>query len=255
MMNTNQIIENLLKLGVEEKASKLFISLLETGPQTPLSLSRNTNINRTTIYRELEKLREYGLIEEILEEHTTLFQASDPNSFNLLITRKESEVSQMKSSLPNLLSQISQITPMAPNTKVLYYRGQKGIQQLLWNTLKAKGEQVGLGYTDWNDAVGKSFAEELRNEYVARGICLREVLNEKTSDYTVNNAYLTKYFRARYIPKKIITIKHDTYIYNNVFAYLHYYNNEYFGVEIHNQEIADTEKQIFEILWKMAKLL
>lgn len=253
MMNKNQIIENLLKLGIEEKASNLFVSLLETGPQTPLSLSRNTNINRTTIYRELEKLKESGLIEEILEENTTLFQASDPNSFNLLIVQKENEISRMKSQLPTLLSQISQITPISPNTKVLYYRGQKGIQQLLWNTLKAKDEQVGLGYTDWNDAAGRSFAEEVRHEYVQRRIYLREILNQKTSGYTDSKDFLDKFYRGRCISPKILTIKHDTYIYNNVFAYMHYYNKEYFGVEIHNQEIANTEKQVFEILWKMAK--
>lgn len=253
MMNNNQIIEELGRLGIEDKASKLYLSLLQTGPQTPLNLSRNTNINRTTIYRELEKLKDAGLIEEIIEEHTTLFQAADSNSFNLLIAQKESELSQIKQSVPALLSQISQIAPNSPNTKVLYYRGQKGIQQLLWNTLKAKGEQIGLGYTDWNDAVGKSFSEELRREYVERKIHLREILNNKTSDYTTNKTYLDKYFRSRYISTKILTIKQDTYIYNDVFAYMSYYQNDYFGVEIMNAEIAKTEKQVFEILWKMAK--
>jgi len=62
-----------------------------------------------------------------------------------------------------------------------------------------------------------------------------------------------KVYANRTIPAKILTITHDTYIYNDIYAVYHMFENELFGVEIRNSAIARTQRQIFEILWRIAK--
>ena len=90
---------------------------------------------------------------------------------------------------------------------------------------------------------------------VENEVMSREILNivDDSYGYTeLDKTYMTVY-EHRAIDPKILEIKHDTYIYGDVFAYYYHYQGEYFGVEIHNKEIAKTERQMFEILWRMAK--
>ncbi|EKD96520.1 MAG: hypothetical protein ACD_24C00009G0001 [uncultured bacterium] len=42
-------------------------------------------------------------------------------------------------------------------------------------------------------------------------------------------------------------------IYNDVLALYNWHKGEVFGVEIYNDKITAMQKQIFEVLWKMAK--
>jgi hypothetical protein len=75
---------------------------------------------------------------------------------------------------------------------------------------------------------------------------------EREVEYTRLGEKYRQIYQYRVIDPEILTIKHDTYIYGDVYAYYYHFQGEYFGVEIHNKVIAHTERQIFEILWKMA---
>ena len=109
---------------------------------------------------------------------------------------------------------------------------------------------------DFNFPVGREFAEKLRAERVKRQIYDREIQNTDQagpmSDWTNVKNY-DQIYQCRLLDKKIVDIKHDTYIYNDVFVFFYFIKNEMFGIEIHNAEIAKTQKQIFEVLWKLAK--
>jgi len=56
-MNKQIITTQLEQFGLDEIEAKIYLNLLETGAKTPLDLSRETNINRTKIYRYLERLK------------------------------------------------------------------------------------------------------------------------------------------------------------------------------------------------------
>lgn len=256
MVNNNEITKQLKILGVNEKEAEVYLALLTSGTLSQLEIARKTNINRTTVYRILEKLYSLGLAEQLVESKSTRSQAVNPEKIGQMIIKKESELEQIKSKLPDLINNLSQIRNTADSpTKVIYFKGKEGLEQLLWNTLKAEGkdEVVGYGYLDWNEGIGEKMADKLRQEYVDRKILSREIRNQKDTDFTNVSSYVNKNWVGRYLPKSKLEILHDTYIYNDVFAYYHFYEGEMFGVEIHNEEIAKTQKQIFEILWKQAK--
>lgn len=258
MVNKSDLVETLVSLGLGEKEAAAYLTLLRQGELTPLELSRETKINRTTLYRVLEELEERGLVKKALGYKTTSYQASPPEAIRAMLSQREAELGELQEAVGPLITQLTQLQEeQVSPTKVFYYHGRQGLRQLLWNTLSAKDEVVGLGYADWNAGVGRRFAEKIRAEYVSRGLRGRELLNEgfidKKFSFTDNREYVKKYYEHRVIPKKTMVINYDTYIYNDVFAFYHIFQGELFGVEIHNAEIARTEKQIFEILWKMAK--
>ena len=256
MVNTDIITQHLKILGINEKEAGVYIALLQGEVSTPLQVTSKTGINRTTVYRILEQLNTNGLVEKIVEYKSTKYQAVSPDKINLIIAKRESELENLKNKVPKLIDDLTQIKNIAIQpTKVVYFKGKDGLEQLLWNTLKAEGksEVIGYGYLDWSDGIGEKMADKLRQEYVDRKIFSREIRNQKDIDFTKVPSYVGKFWTGRYIPKSKLEILHDTYIYNDVFAYYNFYKEEMFGVEIHNEEIAKTQKQIFEILWKQSK--
>jgi len=51
----------------------------------------------------------------------------------------------------------------------------------------------------------------------------------------------------------VFAITHGMVVYDNVTAYFNWKDSEIFGVEIYNQEIADTQRQLFNLLWDKAR--
>lgn len=257
MMNINIVSEGLKMLGLDEKEVKIYLALIKAGLSTPLELSRATDLNRTTIYRVLELLKKYNLAEEVIDQFSTKVKATDPEKLKSIIARKQAELDRLRSTIPGLITQLNETKNQSFSpTRVIYYRGKSGLQQLLWNTLEAAGktEVVGYGYLNWNDGVGKSFAEKLREEYIIRKVYSKEIENtvDEKRTYTEVAGY-NQFYQARYLPKSKLAINHDSYIYNDVFAFYHIFKDEYFGVEVHNPEIAKTQRQIFNLLWRLAK--
>ena len=257
MVNKLDLKQKLNLLGLTDNQAEIYLLLLKQGLTSLLELSRQSTINRTTIYRVVEDLKTLNLAEEIIDSRGIKVKAVAPENLNLLLTQKETELTYLKSNLSNLISSLSAIKDQpVPSTQMVYFRGVSGLKQLLWNILKAKGESVGYGYADWNQSVGRDFAEKLRAERVKRQISDREIQNTDQlgpmSDWTNIKNY-GQIYQCRFLDKKIVDIKHDTYIYNDVFAFFYFIKDEMFGLEIHNAEIAKTQKQIFEVLWKLAK--
>ncbi len=214
-------------------------------------------MNRTTLYRIVEKLVTLGVVKKGIGYKSTSFEASPAENLKILLHQKEIDLKEMQKDLPDVIDTIKHLPKETTGpTKVFYYHGASGLRQLLWNTLSATTEVVGYGYGDWNKGVGKRFAEKLRDECVQRNRHSRELQNENQhtkEPFTENTVYLSKHYKLREIPRNVLIINHDTYIYDDVFAFYHYFRGELFGVEIHNAEIAKTQKQIFEILWKQGK--
>lgn len=242
-------------LGLTSKHATVFLALWRKPGGTPLSLSRETRLNRSSIYRYLEDLRKEGLIEEVMAgTRKSEYRAVEADRLEVVVARQEAKLELLRASVPLLVQELGRETASV-TSEVKYYRGVEGLKQMLWNVVASGEEYVGLGYENWNTSVGKSFAEKLRAKNMETGVKSRELLNrvEKDYEYTTLKESYAGVYEHQAIDPKILEIKHDTYIYGNVFAYYYHYRGEYFGVEIHNAEIARTEKQIFEILWRLGK--
>jgi len=252
MVNT-LLIQVIKQIGLTAKHALVYEKLLNKPSATPLSMARETELNRSSLYRYLEDLRAKGLVELVLGDKSSQYKAN-PEGLNQYLASEEARVESLKATVPSLVNELIR-NETIPGSEVKYYQGVEGLKQMLWNVVSTKGESMGFGYLDWNSSVGKAYAEKLRQKMMESGTSSREILNivDDQFSYTDLRKNYTKVYEHRAIDPKILEIKHDTYIYGDVFAYYYHYQGEYFGVEIHNSEIARTEKQVFEILWKMAK--
>jgi predicted transcriptional regulator len=247
--------ENLKAFGLLDKEVAVYLQLLKSGILTPLELSRLTKINRTSIYRAIEKLVQKGLITEKIEQNSTKYCAMDPEYLNTLLKEEKNRVLQIETFLPNTINDLENLRNegSAP-VSVKYYRGIEGLKQVLWNILKSNDGKGVVGYArdlmeNHMDAV---FMENWRDEICKRNIVTYEITNTPEEDYvwTKNKTYVEKHYKQRYIAPTILNTHHINWIYNDTLTYYYANNNDYWAVEIVNKEIADVQRQIFWILWE-----
>lgn len=250
----NKVLLQIIKqVGLESKHALIYELLVKRQASTPLELSRETKLNRSSLYRYLEELRGRGLVELVLQDKSSKYRASLAG-FDQYLAEQESRVEELKKTIPTLLLELKN-REGNKNSEVRYFQGREGLKQMLWNVVASGKPYAGLGYENWNTSVGKTYADKLRVKNMETGAKSREITNdlEDGFEYTELGDKYQRIYEHRVIEPKILEIKHDTYIYGEVFAYYYHYQGEYFGVEIHNQEITRTERQMFEILWGMAK--
>lgn len=255
-MNKQIIISQLGNFGLDEIEAKIYLYLLEKGAQTPLELSRNININRSKIYRYINKLISKKLIEISNVERGKRLKASSPQNLELLIYEKEQELKIQKENLPDILKELTSQQSNLPRTfEIKYYHGTNGLKQMLWNHMSAKKEILVFGFENRNNIAGKTFAELIRSEQVRRKITKIEIENATDQgDYWYTNvANWGKYYKSRYIPPRILNIKQYHVIFNDTISILSWSEGNKVGVEITNSPFVEMYKQIFWKFWDIAE--
>lgn len=265
MTGREQLVNQFLSgLDLNKEEILIYKTLIKKSPLTVLALSRVTNIPRTQLYRFIEKMQSNGLVEEIIDEHKKLYQSISPDDLERLIIIQENKAKSLRGlfqPVKDLLVGQTKITQA--ETKVIFYRGKKGIQQMVWNELKAQNEVAGYTHRVFESAVGKAFAKKIYEEFRLRNIRFKEIYSDEFLESLTKDGYEQPQYLAnqrlfntesRYIPKNILDIQHQLDIYNDVVAYYSWFEGEIFGVEIHNQKVADLQKQLFNLVWNQAKV-
>lgn len=259
--NIALIKEFLGKLGFSEEEVKLYITLTQKGPLTLLEASRASGIERTKIYRMIDDLKEKKLLEEIPQYKRTVIKGAGLQTIELLVKEKELENKFLQNNAATFTHAVNVLTKSLPENNVIYYRGVEGIRQMTWNMLRCKGLFRTYSCSFWNDILGDSFVDELNKELLARHFSVHDLYSDQYIEF--KNQWMKEkggkpsgdwhFWHSRYISEKIVKINQNIDIYNNVVSYYYWQGEETFGVEIYNQRIADMQKQIHDVLWKMAK--
>ena len=255
-MNKQIITSQLLPFGLDEVEVQIYLNLLEGEAKTPLDLSRETNINRSKIYRYLDRLKIKRLIEEADRGRGMRFKAASPDSLELFILEKEQQLKNQKELLPELVKELATLPSGGKSGfEIKHYHGTEGLKQMLWNHLRAKKEILVFGYENRNDIAGKAFAETIRREEVERKITKIEIENvTDQGDYWYTNVVnWGKYYRSRYLPPKILMIKQYLVVFNDTISILNWADGNKVGIEITNAALAGMYRQIFWKFWDIAK--
>src|SRR5512145_2001758 len=107
MKNIEPVLKFLSQLGLDFFESKIYILLLEKGALTVLQLSRESKINRTGVYRLIEKLKDMGLIEEVLKDNKKLIVPASLNKLELMVKEQEAKADTLRKMLPEIATLIS----------------------------------------------------------------------------------------------------------------------------------------------------
>lgn len=255
---TDSLVNLLIPFGLSEEEGEIYLHLARRGVQTALSISRELRIARTKVYRILDKLVAKQLVSIQLDDSGKKFVANSYEQLKLLVTEKEAEVSRLREELPETFKQLATIWGKGESaSKVLYYTGLAGLEQVTWNSLNAKGElriyEVGQDMTTF---ISLKLAEKLREEMVERDIKTLQLTNRKRIEaYTKVKRHATEFWEVRYVEPKKLNMQFECLIYNDVFCLYQFSGENQFCVEIYNEKLATQQKQLFDYIWNESKPL
>lgn len=258
--DTQAVRAYFFKLGLASEMADIYLALHAYGPQSISELSRHAGVERTRIYRLMDDLTSSSLIEVETHYKKSVFRAAPISNLQILITKKEQELKDLQSDLNQLEQKLAGWSNHSPATRVQFYKGIEGVKQMYWNETKASTENLSILHENMQIRTNVSFFERWAHACNERGLTFRGIINDnfiRTQQewYGEHSNERLASWVSRYLPDSVFLISHSVIVYDDVTAYYNWKDGEIFGVEMYNQEIADSQRQFFEMLWSQGLLV
>ena len=239
------IQEVLSELGLNKKEAEVYLALLRLGEAGASRLASITNINRVTVYSTLETLKSKGFIHAVVKQNTTKFIPKEPKEILTLLKQKEDKFSSIIGDLENMSGEIK------TKSAVTLFEGPKREVELMDQVFSYIGGEV-LSYGNMNvpEKVGEHETINLRKRRLERGVKIRSVTNKK-EHVSVDDKKFKQLTKMRVL-KALDKVTTWTYIFGNKVA-ITPLKKEVVGILVENEEFAETQRMIFEMLWKKGK--
>lgn len=244
------------KLGLSQEIADLYAALYTHGPQTISSLSRNSGVERTRIYRLIDQLLESHLIE--IESHYKrgILRAAPIANLAILIAQKDQELKSLQDELDIIQQILARNSLDSPATRVQFYQGTEGMRQMRWNMLQAKGDILGYVHRIVDEGTGKPFMSKWAQEFEQRKLTRRSLIGDdfvkSWHDIRPDGRRIAGH-SYHYIEPKLFRIKHTMETYDDVTSYYQWKDGTAYGIEIYSPDIASGQRQLLEILWKQSR--
>jgi sugar-specific transcriptional regulator TrmB len=242
----SNLIPSLKDFGLTENEAKVYLANLELGSATVQEVAKKSGVKRTTIYTMLENLKRYGLMSEFHKQGKILLIAEDPSRLEQLMQNRQERI---KAALPELRSLFS--SP-AEKPKVRFYEGKDGIRQVFQDTLD-EGKEIKC-FVSWRSELRA--IPEIVNAYIKERV-KKDIWVRALADRTKESKYYQERGKEElrelyFLPEGSLPFDTEVNIYGNKVAWFTF-KKEYFGLIIESEQIANTWRMVFDIIWGMCK--
>ncbi|MDO8667717.1 MAG: helix-turn-helix domain-containing protein [bacterium] len=241
------------KLGLSEKETAVYLSLLEQGAVSVRNLAKAADLNRGTTYDILKKLQELGLASFFHKNTRQHFVAEEPDKILKLLASRQAELSMAEEKIIELIPELKSLQEKGGDKPVTkFYEGKSGVKFILDDILismkalsqkdyyvySAAGvrEDVYGAYPDFNK---KRIKQNIKANTISLsagggtyGLDERKWLPSASSGQVEMMTYILIY------ADKCAYISRDS-------------RNNPVGVIIENKMIYETQKILFKELWKL----
>lgn len=245
------IIHILQSVGLDAKQSQLYIAGLQLGTAPASDYAKATGLNRITSYNMLEELVHRGYFTSVRKVRAKWYAPVAPE-YVALEARKNAEA--LERVLPELRS-LQGAKYRKP--RVRFFEGWEGVRHVYEDSLNAESELLNFA----NSAVVRQFWPKYDSEYVdervKRGIRLRGISPDDATGRHVHGEDREKFREIRLVPARDFDFRNEINIYDHKVAICSFDSGlrgdrDMFGVIIESKEVAETQRQIFEMAWRYA---
>jgi sugar-specific transcriptional regulator TrmB len=242
METLENIKEYVRKVGLTENESKVYLALLEFGPNQAGVISRKSGLHRRVVYDTSEMLIKKGLIGYIKKNNKKLFQASNPNRLLEMIKEKEESITDI---LPQMLLMYNK-TKEKEETN--FYKGKNGLKTVFEDQI-AEGKEIlimspfQLAY-DILPFYFKWFDKRRLERKIRTRIIFHKTTNDKIPKIPLSEI---RFLSEKYASPMAINI------YGEKVAIILWSKENPFAVVIKNKEVSEGYRKYFDLMWKVAK--
>ena len=250
----NRIEEILGKVGLTAQETRVYMALLELLEAQTGILCRHTRIASSNIYKVLDSLMGKGLASYRMQNNIKIFMPAPPETLNELFLDKQKKLEEERKQVAELISGLrKRVVVKAPYSNYKYYEGMNGVKAM-WHELNSEmgADSVIRVYTGRKEGYEKlvKFFDEHHRLRREKGI--REQMI-----FPLEDVKLAKMRRNKFTEVRMADLRNDAEwgIVKDV-LYIHYVTGKRpRGFLIRDETFADTFKQVFDQVWKLAKPL
>lgn len=131
-MSKQPIQKFLQTIGLTQKESSIYITLLELGPQAASVVAKRNNLSRPLTFFHLDKMTKKGFLNKEIRGKTQYFHPVNVQRLNLILERKKQYIDQKMIQLKQIEPLIESVQPsFSPPSKITHFEGLEGIFSLI----------------------------------------------------------------------------------------------------------------------------
>lgn len=245
-METAELLQN---IGLNEKESKTYLSILELGSCTIKPIADKANVKRTSVYNFIERLVSMGLISQAKIRNRMHYQALPPT--RLLEIQKQNLMSVEKL-LPELMGMFN---ASVKKPKIQYFEGSDQIKNIIKEELRCHNQALYIWTgKDILEMIGGSrFMGEIDRQRIAKGIFIKTIRFKNKDIPYPYSAHGTRYLRQLRFAPKNINIPMAMGIYDTGKVGFFSTRQEGFAILIESAELQQTMTVFHQLLWEKSK--
>ena len=253
--------KDLIKIGLSEKESQVYLSSLSLGPSSVQNIAKKSNVNRVTTYVMIEQLTQKGLMSSFTKGKKKLYSAERPNRLMSLIHEREKELKDQEAQFRSVIPQLNAVMARSDNkTQVRFYEGVEGTKathELL------RVELANGGITEYREFIVPSLSDGIFEEGdspardEARKLIVKNKIKAKKiyfldSDIGRKDTFFfdTKQ-HAKYLPAASYPLNCEIGIYGNLVVF-YLVSDDHNTVVVDDEIVAASIKMMFDIAWSVA---
>jgi len=242
-----RIVNVLKSIGLNKNEIKIFLDLIKKDVSSALEISRRTGVHRSNVYDSLRVLMEKGFVSERAEGKKKLFQALDPVRIREYVIQKGREIDA-------IIPELQQFSARKANKgNVSVSQGIFALRSILMGLLE-EGEPItvygipkGL-----RERIGEGFLNDFHNKRIEKGIHMRNIYAKNAFSEDVvalgERMFIEVRCEERWDNSNVSTFICGKKVFVVIFG------DVVSIVEMDAEEIAESYKRYFEILWEYARV-
>lgn len=249
-MTTKALQHIIQSVGLEPHEAKLYLAGLKLGSAPASAYAADAKLNRVTAYNYLEELVKRSIFTAAERGRAMHYAPVAPDQLGL---EARKNVEALERAMPDLRSLMGS-HHRAPHVR--YFEGEEGVRRVYQDTLTADGELLNFANSEVVRTFWKEYDTEYVNKRIKNGIFLKGIAPDDAIGRKVHGKDTKSLREIRLVNEKEFPIHNEINIYDNKVAIVSFSENEedLFGVIIESREVAETQKQIFEMAWRFAQL-
>lgn len=254
-----QYQETLKQSGLSASQAEVYEALLTYGEQGAGALTKKTSLKRGLVYKALEDLVKFGLVDKVEEAgKVARFVPKHPTHLRELVESRQKALKDAELVLDGLLpSLVSEFNLVSGKPGVLVYEGLEGVKKVLEDTLVNNKEQKIFAFSDV--AGYATYLKEWNTDYYAPkrlrlGIQEKVIIpnNEKALEY-MKGYKASEVTQVLFIDRTQYPFKTEVNIYSGKVSFVTFSEKGHIGVIVENQEIYNTLVSVFKFTWALGQ--
>lgn len=236
------------RFGLNHKETTAFLELLRLGTTPVSQWAKHAGINRSSMYVVLERLVKAGLATTFSHQNIQHVQAVPLPELTALLNDKEDFITETRNLLEKNLPELQKLIKTHTITpKVCFYEGKQRVEIMYEEVLKEPSFRAFFHPQRVKTMMPKYF-HKIPQTLKARGGSAQELLVRCQEAEEYQNLYQSAKHQIILLPKQI-TFSSDTIITKEKIFLIGYGQEDVVGTEIWNEELAQTQTTLFDLLW------